>query len=307
MMENMSKPRVALMGLGIMGAGMAGRLLDAGFPLALYNRSRSKAEAFSGATVASSPREAAAHAEIIISMVADDAASRGVWLGPDGALAGAAKGSILIECSTLTVAWIRELAALAAKQGCELLDAPVTGTKPHAASGQLLFLVGGSQKALETARPVFAVMGRDAVHLGPVGSGALMKLANNFLAGVQAASLGEAMALIDAGGIDRDQALSILMNGAPGSPLIKTLWDRIKSGSQETNFMLQWMAKDLEYSAREGAEHGIAMKTATAALEVFRHAIAAGAGERDLSAVLVAGPERLPQSVKSPEPVQRRA
>ena len=192
-----------------MGAGMAGRLLSANFPLAVYNRNREKAKPFAdaGAFLASSPREAAAQSEIVISMVADDVASRSVWLGENGALAGASSGAVLIESSTLSVSWIRELAVAAAQRGCELLDAPVTGTKPHAAAGELLFLVGGSEKALATARPVLAVLGRDVVHLGPNGSGALLKLINNFLCGVQAASLAEATSLIEAGGLDREKAL----------------------------------------------------------------------------------------------------
>ena len=100
-------------------------------------------------------------------MVADDVASRGVWLGDNGALAGATRGAVLIECSTLTVGWIKELAAAAGQRGCELLDAPVTGTKPHAASGELSFLVGGSDAALAAAQPVLAVLGREIIHLGP--------------------------------------------------------------------------------------------------------------------------------------------
>src|ERR1700693_3333514 len=159
----MSKPRVAIIGLGIMGSGMAGRLLSTDFTVAVYNRNRDKSAPFgrAGATIAGSPREAASKADIIIAMVSDDIASRGVWLGEKGALAEASRGSVLIECSTLTVGWIKDLAAAAAQRGCELLDAPVTGTKPHAASGELLFLIGGSEAALATAQPVLAVMGRD--------------------------------------------------------------------------------------------------------------------------------------------------
>ena len=136
----MSKQRVALIGLGIMGSGMAGRLLGAGFPLTLYNRNRAKAAAFEkdGAKIAASPKEAASGADVVIAMLADDVASRAVWLGDSGALAGAAAGTICVEASTLSVAWVRELAAAAAQKNCELLDAPVTGTKPHAANGELL-------------------------------------------------------------------------------------------------------------------------------------------------------------------------
>ena len=104
-------------------------------------------------------------------MVADDFASEAMWLGDNGALAGVAAGTVLIESSTLSVSWIKELASVAAAKGCELLDAPVTGTKPHAAAGQLIFLVGGSEAALAKANPALAAMGKDIVPLGPTGSG----------------------------------------------------------------------------------------------------------------------------------------
>src|SRR5208283_5707252 len=156
-------------------------------------------------------------------MVADDAASRNVWMGEQGALNGAPAGSVLIESSTLSGDWIQELAAKAAERGCKFLDAPVTGTKPHAASGELLFLVGGPAEVIEEARPVFSTLGRDVIHLGPIGSGAMMKLVNNFLCGVQAASFAEALALIDAGGLDRAKAMSILTGGAPGSGIVKRM------------------------------------------------------------------------------------
>jgi 3-hydroxyisobutyrate dehydrogenase len=288
MSEPMTKPRVAILGLGIMGSGMAGCLLSADFPLTVYNRNREKAAPFAkaGAFVVGSPREAAARAEIIISMVADDGASRAVWLGEDGALAGASRDSVLVESSTLTVRWIAELAATAAKRGCELLDAPVTGTKPHAAAGELLFLVGGSASALAAVRPVLSVLSRDIVHLGPVGSGAFLKLINNFLCGVQAASLAEAFSLIGKSGLDREKALSILTNGAPGSPLIKTISARATSGDFTPNFELRLMAKDLRYAVEEAARSGVTLQTATAAHEIFKHAIAQGHGEKDFSAVI---------------------
>src|SRR6266446_5861634 len=290
----MSKPRVAMLGLGIMGSGMAGRVLSADFSLTVYNRNREKAAPFEKARafVASSPREAAGRAEIIISIVADDAASRAVWLGEDGALAGASRGSVLIESSTLTVAWVRELAAAAAHRGCELLDAPVTGTKPHAAAGELLFLVGGSASALATARPVLSVLSRDIVHLGPTGSGAYLKLINNFLCGVQAASMAEAIAFIGKSGLDRSKAVGVLTSGAPGSPLLKIISARAAAADFTPNFELRLMAKDLRYAVEEAARSGLALQTATAAHEIFVHAIAAGHGEKDFSAVL----ESLPQN-----------
>jgi 3-hydroxyisobutyrate dehydrogenase len=218
-------------------------------------------------------------------MVGDDAASRGVWLGENGALAGARPNAVLIESSTLSGAWIQELAAKAAERGGRFLDAPVTGTKPHAASGELVFLVGGSAEALDAARPVFSVLGRDAVHLGPVGSGSLMKLINNFVCGVQAASFAEAVAMIDAGGLDRAKAVSILTGGAPGSGIVKRMADRIAAGDFTPNFALRWMAKDIGYAIDDASKNGISLQTAAAALSVFKQAISEGHGDEDFSAV----------------------
>jgi len=287
MSETMAQPRVAILGLGIMGTGMANRLLSAGFPLTVYNRNREKSAPFAdaGAFVAESPREAASRSEIILSMVGDDAASRGVWLGENGALAGARPNAVLIESSTLSGDWIQELAAKAAEWGCRFLDAPVTGTKPHAASGELVFLVGGSAEALDAARPVFSVLGRDAVHLGPVGSGSLMKLINNFVCGVQAASFAEAVAMIDAGGLDRAKAVAILTGGAPGSGIVKRMADRIAARDFTPNFALRWMAKDIGYAIDDASKNGISLQTAAAALSVFKQAIAEGHGDEDFSAV----------------------
>jgi 3-hydroxyisobutyrate dehydrogenase len=287
MSETMAKPRVAILGLGIMGTGMADRLLSANFPLTVYNRNREKSVPFAeaGAFTAESPRDAASRSEIILSMVGDDAASRNTWLGENGALAGASPGSVLIESSTLSGDWIQELAAKANERGCRFLDAPVTGTKPHAASGELVFLVGGSAEALDAARPVFSVLGRDVVHLGPVGSGSLMKLINNFVCGVQAASFAEALAMIDAGGLDRAKAVSILTGGAPGSGIVKRMADRIAASDFAPNFALRWMAKDIGYAIDDASKNGIALQTAAAALSVFKQAIAEGHGDEDFSAV----------------------
>lgn len=284
----MNKPRVAFLGLGIMGGNMARRLLGAGFPLVVYNRNRAKAEALvsAGASVAATPREAAANADVVLCMVADDVASRAMWLGADGALAGAPRGAVLADCSTLTVAWVNELAAAAAACGGEFLDAPVTGSKNQSAAGELNFLVGGSATALEKLRPVLAPMSKSITHLGPTGSGALVKLINNFVCGVQAASLAEALAWIERSGLDRAKALSVLLDGAPGSPLVKTLAARMTAADYTPNFLLKLMAKDLDYALKEGRESGQASATAAAALEVFRAAIAAGHGEQDMSAVI---------------------
>ena len=283
-----AKPRVAFLGLGLMGSGMARRLLAAGFPLTVYNRNAAKSAPLGaeGARVASSPRTAAAKADVVISMVADDTASRAMWLGTDGALAGAKRGTLLIDSSTLTVRWMAELAQAAMAAGCEFIDAPVTGSRPQAAAGELNFLVGGDAATLEKARPVLAPMSKSITHLGPVGSGALIKLINNFVCGVQVAALAEALAVIERSGLDRMKALEILTNGAPGSPLVKTIAGRMSAPDFTPNFLLRLMAKDLSYACAEGGRQGVTLATAAAALELFQNSIARGEGDKDMSAVV---------------------
>lgn len=270
-----------------MGSGMARRLLSAGFPLVVYNRTPRKCAdlAKEGASIAATPHDAASLSQVVISMVANDEASREVWLGTDGALAGASQGSLLIECSTLSASWIHELASKAIERGCRFLDAPVTGTKPHAASGELVFLVGGDADAVAAAQPIFSVLGRETVHLGTVGSGALMKLVNNFVCGVQAASFAEALAFIDVAGLDRVKALSILTGGAPGSGIVKRVADRVGTGDYTPNFALRWMAKDLSYALIEGDARKAKLQTVAAALSLFQRAIEEGYGDEDFSAV----------------------
>jgi 3-hydroxyisobutyrate dehydrogenase len=284
----MAKESVALLGLGTMGAGMAANLLKAGLPLSVYNRTRAKAAVFGaqGARVVGTAADAAKGATVILSMLADDAASREVWLGEHGALAAAASGAVLVECSTVSPAWIAELGAQAQAQGLELLDAPVTGSRVQAGSGQLLFLVGGTQAALAVATPVLQVMSKEIVHLGPSGSGAKMKLVNNFLCGVQVASLAEGIAWLERSGLNRELALDILKRGAPGSPLLANVSGRMAHRDYTVNFLLKLMSKDLQYAHDAAAETGVRLTTAANARALFEQAAALGYGDQDMSSVV---------------------
>ena len=288
MSTDLANTRIAFLGLGIMGSGMAGRLLDAGARLTVFNRSPQRATplATRGAAIAATPREAVAEAEIVFSMVADDAASHDVWNGGAGALAGVRPGSLLVECSTVTVSRIAELAESARRIGCELVDAPVTGSKMQAAGGELVFLVGGSEPAIARIRPALDAMGTSVVHLGPVGSGALVKLINNFLAGVQAASLAEAIAIIERSSLDRVQTIGAIVNGSPGSPVIKTLASRILADDFSPNFYLHLLAKDLGYAIGEGERRGVPMSMASTARDLLQASIARGDGDKDIAAVV---------------------
>lgn len=280
--------KVALLGLGTMGSGMAASLLKAGFTLAVYNRTAAKAASLqeAGARLASTPAAAAREASIVIGMLADDAASRAVWTGKDGAFEGAARDAILIESSTVSPAWIAELAQLAEKRGARFLDAPVTGSRTQAAGGQLTFLVGGAEDALAAATPVLKAMSKDIAHMGPVGSGAKMKLINNFLCGVQAASLAEGLAWIERSGLDPRKALSILNAGAPASPLLGALSERMMNHNYAVNFLLKLMSKDLLYAHAEAAACHVDLKTAESARQVFENAVVKGFGEQDMASVI---------------------
>jgi 3-hydroxyisobutyrate dehydrogenase len=288
MTSDNTTPRIAFLGLGIMGTGMAGRLLGAGFHVTVHNRGRERARALEskGAIVAESPRAAASGADIVFSMVADDAASRAMWDGEQGALTDMRPGSVVVECSTVTVNRVRELADAAERAGSTFVDAPVTGSKMQAAAGELLFLVGAEDRALSRIRPALEAMGKTILHLGPVGSGALVKLINNFLCGVQAASLAEAIAVIERSSLDRDRAVQAIVNGSPGSPVMKTLASRILADDFSPNFYLHLLVKDMGYAIAEGESRGVPMSTASTALAVLRGAMAHGDGDRDMAAVV---------------------
>lgn len=284
----MQQPEVALLGLGLMGAGMAASLLDAGIPTSVYNRTRSRAEplASRGARIAGTPGEAARGAGVVVSIVADDDASRAVWLGDEGALAAMSPGSIAVESGTVTPAWVRELRSAAAERGVDVLDAPVTGSRDRAAEGDLLFLVGGEAAVVERARPALAPMCRDILHVGPAGSGISLKLINNFMCGVQLASLGEAFAMVERAGLDMDAAMTVLTDGAPGSPLVRSLAARMAADDFTPHFHLELMVKDLLYAEGEGERLGVRLRTAAAARDVLRSSVVAGHGQEDMSAVV---------------------
>ena len=201
--------------------------------------------------------------------MADDQASREVWLGNDGALAAAAPGTILVESSTVTVEWIQELKSAAQARGCELLDAPVTGSRPQAAAGELLFLCRRIRSGARQNRAGAQTMSREIVYLGPTGSGARMKLINNFMCGVQAASLAEALSMIEQSGLDVRKAMNILRKSvAPGCRVVKTLTPMLEQDYQP-NFLLKLMAKDLRYAAQEAKRLSLSLATGESALQVF--------------------------------------
>lgn len=278
--------KVALLGLGIMGSGMARQLLAHGLEPTVWNRDLSKTAALreAGARVADTPADAVRGADVAIAMLANDVASRSVWID-GGALAAIKPNSIVIESSTLTINWSRELAATARARALDFLDAPVTGSKSQAQSGSLRFLVGGDTEVLNRARRVLEAMG-SVIHVGPQGSGTLLKLINNFVCGVQVASFAEALAMIERSGLDVSQAVEVLTAGAPGSPLIKTVAQRMVERAYEPNFFVPLMAKDLAYAAEAFSAAGIGSALADAAQQRYLSAENAGFADKDIAAIV---------------------
>jgi 3-hydroxyisobutyrate dehydrogenase-like beta-hydroxyacid dehydrogenase len=213
---------VAFIGLGRMGHGMAGRYLDAGFSLAVWNRSKAKAEDLiaRGARWATSPADAADGADAIVTMVADDAASRAVWLGKDGAARSAKAGTLAIECSTVSYGHALDLARELRGRGLIYIDCPVTGLPDAAAAGKLTLLVGAEPADLESARPYLAPLSTTIRHFGGVGSGTVYKLINNLMGAIQIAGLAEGLAIAEQAGLDMKLVLETLETGVAASPQV---------------------------------------------------------------------------------------
>ena len=280
---------IALLGLGVMGSGMAANWLAKGFAVTVWNRTRAKAEplAAKGARIAATPREAAKDADIIVAMVADDAASRSVWLGDDGALAGARNGAVAIEMSTVSPDWLHEFAATARQRGLEVLDSPVGGSKAAAAAGQLVLFVGGDAATLDRVRPALEAISREINHLGGAGAGTTWKLINNMVVAIQIAASAEALALGEKAGFDRARIADLIAGSGLGSPLVKMKMPRM-SGLDFDNpdFALRHMIKDLGYAKDLALSLGVSPDLAAAAAAYYTRAEAEGHGEQDFAAVL---------------------
>lgn len=236
-----------------MGHGMAGRYLDAGFTVAVWNRSKSKAEDLiaRGAIWATSPEDAAIDADAVITMVADDEASRAVWLTKDGAAATMKAGTLAIECSTVSYQHTLDMARELHSRGLVYIDCPVTGLPEAAAAGRLTLLVGADPADLERAQPFLAPIGSTIRHFGPVGTGTVFKLINNLIGAVQIASLAEGVAIAEQAGLDMKLVAEALATGAVASPQVirhsKRMIDRNFSGA---SFTAALRHKDADYAVR---------------------------------------------------------
>lgn len=215
--------KVAVVGTGRMGSAMARSLARGGMDLVLHNRTPDRARALAdelGATVAATPAAAVAAADVGITMLADEDAVEETWAGPDGLLSGARRGAVLVDMSTVPPAVIRHFADRAAAAGVGILDAPVSGSVPLAETGKLTVMVGGSADDLERTRPVLEELATSIHHIGPLGSGAALKLAVNTLIFGLNQSVSEALVLAERAGIPRETAYDVFAAGAAGAPYV---------------------------------------------------------------------------------------
>ncbi|MCI3952981.1 MAG: oxidoreductase [Burkholderiales bacterium] len=283
--------RVAFLGLGKMGAGMASRLLAAGHTLSVYNRTPERAAPFAklGARVAGSPRAAAEKADVIIGMTADDESSRTMWLGEFGALAGNnLPDALAIECSTISHDWVLELAGQVRARGFRYVDAPVTGLPDAAASGTLSLLVGAEPEDLDAARPIFASLATRVMHFGAVGQGTAYKLMVNLMGAVQIASAAEGIALAERAGLDLRLVGDAVSSGQAASPQVVRNVRRFVAGDHggAVTFTPALRLKDVEYALRLARKLDASAPFGAVAQNLYRQLCDRGAAGENESRII---------------------
>jgi len=260
-----TKPRIAFLGLGIMGLPMAGHLLKAGFPITVYNRTASRASDLvrAGARQAATPAEAAIGADFVISIVTDGPDVEQVLLGPDGAVHGAQPGAVFIDMSTISPETARNLADRLSLHQIEFLDAPVSGGDVGARNATLTIMAGGKQNVFERARPVFEVLGKRLTHVGPAGAGQVVKACNQVVTAVNLLAVCEALTLAEKNGIDQQTMIHVLAGGASQSWSLENMGPRIAKGDFKPGFMVKLLQKDLNIVLSLARRHGLALPGAT--------------------------------------------
>ncbi len=281
--------KIGFIGLGIMGGGMVANLLQDGHDVIVTNRTPSKADPLlaQGAMFAATPAAvAAARPDLLITMLAHPEAVEATAFGPDGFLDALPAGTLWLDSTTSNPSFARRMAAEAAARDIRFLDGPVLGTKPQAAGGELLFMIGGEAADIDAARPALESMGNRIEHVGPQGMGISLKLVfNNFLA-TSFEAFAEGMVLGMGLGIPEDKLLDLLTNSPITPPAITRKRGMMESGDySDTQFPLALMQKDLHMVASAAYDVGAAMPVSNAAKEVFQLAKRAGWGDADFSAV----------------------
>ncbi|MCW2936998.1 MAG: NAD(P)-dependent oxidoreductase [Actinomycetia bacterium] len=276
---------IGIVGLGAMGAAIAGRLLEMpGNQVHGTNRTRPKAEPLiaQGLRWHDSPREVAASSEVLLSMVTDDAALSAIADGTDGILAGLRPGSLYIDMSTVSPQASRELAARVSAAGGAMIDAPVSGSVPAARDGGLAIMAGGTAESFKAAEPVLSQLGK-VTHVGSNGHGLLLKLAINISLGAQMLAFSEGLLLAQRGGVDLAAATKVMTESAIGSPMLRSRVPLVLDLPDQAWFDVQLMHKDIRLAQQAGHEEGVPLPSAAAIEPVLREAEKLGYGHRDIA------------------------
>jgi 3-hydroxyisobutyrate dehydrogenase-like beta-hydroxyacid dehydrogenase len=274
---------VAFCGLGIMGSRMAANLVAAGHAVTVWNRTRAKAEALAGATVAGTPAEAAAAADVLITMLVDGPQVEEVAAA---AAEGARPGALFVDMTTIAPTAARRIGAHLEQRGVAFLDAPVTGSSPRAEAGTLTIMVGGAERDLERARPLFEVMGALVVHVGDVGQGQMVKLINNAVAAANTIALGEALLVGRAAGVDLDALERVMASGSGGSAMLDLKAGPMRRHDYATLFKLEHMLKDVRLCLEEAHAAGVPFPAAARAHDALAAGAGRGLGQADFAAVV---------------------
>jgi 2-hydroxy-3-oxopropionate reductase len=281
--------KVGFIGLGIMGGPMAKNLMEAGYELVLYNRTREKAEDLAeegDAEVAGSPKEIAESSDVIVTMLPDSPDVRDVVVGESGVLEGIREGSLLVDMSTISPVVTEELAEKIRERGASMLDAPVSGGDVGAIEGTLSIMVGGSEEDFERAKPLFDVMGKTVTHVGPTGAGQVTKAANQVVVALTIEAVSEALVLGSKGGVAPEKILDVLSGGLAGTKVMEVKREKFLSHTFDPGFRSELHHKDLGIALAAGREYGVVLPVTAIVDQMLLTMKKKGWGSEDHSALL---------------------
>ncbi len=280
---------LGFLGLGIMGHHMARHLMEAGHKVALWSHSPAKAEklaAEKGGIFCKTPAEVAAHADCIFYCVGDSEMSRELCLGKDGLIEGAKPGTVIVDASTVSPSESRKIGEALAAKGIHFLDAPCTGSRPGAESGNLTFMVGGDKEVFERVKPYFEPMGKKLFYCGGPGLGLQAKLTQNLVLSNLLNAFNEGLVLSTKAGVDPNLMLEVLDNSAAKSGLISFKAPYVFRRDFTTNFSVKWMHKDIGLMLESGAELDVPLPLTALTRQMFQAAISKGDGESDICSTI---------------------
>jgi 3-hydroxyisobutyrate dehydrogenase/2-hydroxy-3-oxopropionate reductase len=273
--------KLGFLGLGIMGKPMATRLLGAGHEVALWSHSKGKAELLGGKACAT-PREVAEQSDCVFLCVGDTAMSHEVIFGKDGLKAGAKKGLVIADCSTISPKESRRMAEELATAGIDFLDAPCTGSKGGAENGTLTFMVGGKKDVFDRVRPLFEPMGKQFYYCGDSGQGLHAKLSQNMILGNLLQAFNESFVLSTKAGVPPELMLEIIENSAAKSGLVSLKAPLVFKRDFDPKFSVKWLEKDMQLMLDSAAELNVPVPLTSLSRQMYRAAIAKGYGEDDI-------------------------